>query len=223
MKRSASTLSIIILSTLIALSGCQTTNPYTRERQTSNATKGAAIGAASGAVLGIITSNRKNRQKNALIAAGVGALAGALIGNYMDEQETELRNELEASGVSVTRNGDKIILNMPSNITFDFGSSALKPDFQRVLGGVVLVLKKYESTLVLVEGHTDSVGSTQNNQILSERRAQSVGNYLSSQGVMMNRILMGGYGETRPIASNTTKVGRAQNRRVEITLEPISK
>lgn len=223
MRRKFISSSVIALSSVLIISGCQTTNPYTREKQASNTTKGAAIGAASGAVLGLITSSRKNRQKNALIAAGVGALAGALIGNYMDEQEAALRQELEASGVSVTRDGDRIILNMPSNITFDFGSSSLKPDFTRVLNGVALVLKKYESTLVVIEGHTDSVGSSQNNQILSERRALSVGNYLNSQNIMMDRIMMGGYGETRPIASNTTEAGRARNRRVEITLEPLSK
>ena len=140
---------------------------------------------------------------------------------YMDVQEAKLREKLQGTGVSVTRNGDEIILNMPGNITFDTGSNALKPSFFSILDSVVLVLDEFESTLVSVAGHTDSVGSDESNDVLSVNRASAVATYLNNQGVIADRLLVVGHGERSPIATNETAEGRAQNRRVEITLEPI--
>ena len=172
---------------------------------------------------GLITGDDSmERKKRALVGAGLGALAGAGVGTYMDRQEAKLRAELERTGVSVTRVGDNITLNMPGNITFKSGSSDLNADFYKVLDGVGLVVDEYEKTLVVIEGHTDSVGADEMNQSLSERRASTVGQYLTSKGVSGQRVLTAGFGEERPIASNDTDSGRSQNRRVEVRLEPIT-
>jgi outer membrane protein OmpA-like peptidoglycan-associated protein len=203
------------------LSGCTTVNPYTRETQTSSAAKGAGIGAAAGAVVGLLTKGDK--LQNALIGAGVGALAGGGVGYYMDVQEAKLRQKLEGTGVSVTRIGDNITLNMPSSITFATNSADLNGQFYNALGGVAMVLKEYNKTVIEVAGHTDSTGSDQYNQQLSERRASSVANYLVGQGITQQRLLTVGAGESRPVASNDTEAGRAQNRRVEMTIVPITK
>lgn len=207
----------------LALTACTTTDPYTGEQQTSNTAKGAAIGAIAGAVVGIATGNSaKQRRNRALLGAGVGALSGAAIGNYMDRQEAALRRKLEGTGVSVVRHGDNITLNMPGNITFDHDSAALNAQFFKVLNGVAAVLKEYEKTIIEVAGHTDSTGSDAYNQRLSERRAQSVAEYLQGQGIRSMRIITEGYGEQYPVATNETAAGRQQNRRVELTLAPIT-
>ncbi len=159
---------------------------------------------------------------NALIGAGVGALAGGAIGNYMDRQESQLRAQLQGTGVSVVRNGNDITLKMPGNITFNTDSAEVKPGFYKVLNSVALVLKKYDKTILEVAGHTDSTGSPQYNQALSERRASSVAQYLEAQGVDSRRVMTVGAGETHPIAPNNTPEGRQANRRVELTLEPIT-
>ncbi|WP_116808796.1 OmpA family protein [Steroidobacter cummioxidans] len=209
----------IVVSCLLA--GCTTVNPYTRESQTSKAAKGAGIGAAAGAVAGLLTKGDK--LQNALIGAGVGALAGGGVGYYMDVQEAKLRQKLEGTGVSVTRIGDNITLNLPSSITFATNSADLNGQFYNALGGVGMVLKEYNKTVIEVAGHTDSTGSDQYNQQLSERRAASVANYLVGQGITQQRLLTVGAGKTRPVASNDTEAGRAQNRRVEMTIVPITK
>ncbi len=209
------------IAALMTLQACTTVDPYTREEQTSKAAIGAAIGAAAGAVLGIATSDdKKERKERALKGAGIGAVAGGGVGYYMDVQEAKLRQSLENTGVSVTRNGENIILNMPGNITFEVDKSNLRPDFVEVLHSVSLVLKEYKSTMIEVAGHTDSSGSDSYNQMLSQQRAQSVSNVLASDGVQPVRIDTVGYGETRPVASNSTPEGRQQNRRVELTLLP---
>ncbi|MDX2507280.1 MAG: OmpA family protein [Gammaproteobacteria bacterium] len=210
--------SSILLSSLL-LNACTTVDPYTREEKTSNVVKGTAIGALSGAALGVIIGDNR---KSALIGAGVGALAGGGIGYYMDTQEAQLRQELEATGVSVTRQGDSIILNMPGNITFKTDSSDISADFYRVLNSVAKVFNKYEKTYVDIYGHTDSVGESAYNMGLSQRRADSVSRYLQTRGVLAQRILTRGVGEDHPIASNDTAQGRSQNRRVEIKLTPIT-
>ena len=207
----------------VALAGCQTTNPYTGEQQTSKTSIGAGIGALAGAVLGAATGkDAKDRRKRALIGAGIGGLAGAGVGAYMDQQEAKLRQKLAGTGVSVTRQGDNIVLNMPGNITFKTGSSDLNADFYKVLDGVGMVVDEYDKTLIVIEGHTDSVGSDDSNQTLSERRASSVGQYLTGKGVNGQRVLTAGFGESRPVASNDSDSGRSQNRRVEVRLEPIT-
>ena len=212
------------LSVLITLlSACTTINPYTGEEQTSKAVKGAGIGAASGAIVGLITGDDgRERRKHALIGAGLGAIAGGSVGYYMDVQEAKLRQKLAGTGVSVTRQGDNIILNMPSNITFDVDSSAINGEFFAVLDSVTLVLQEYDKTLVEVMGHTDSTGSNTHNQTLSERRARSVTDYFASRDIEQLRLAASGHGENYPIADNNSENGRAQNRRVEIALVPIT-
>lgn len=218
----SSRLLIVLLGGALGLAACKTTDPYTGEEKYNSATKGAAIGAAAGAVVGAISGNdSRERTKRALIGAGVGALAGGAIGAYMDKQEDELRRQMQGTGVSVTRKGDNITLNMPSNITFTTGSADLSPSFPKVLDGVVMVLKKYEKTIVEADGHTDSVGKPDYNQALSERRATAVAQYLIGKGIKQERTIVIGAGENHPVASNNTDAGRALNRRVELTLLPL--
>jgi outer membrane protein OmpA-like peptidoglycan-associated protein len=205
----------------VLVSACTTVNPYTRETQTSKATKGAAIGAAAGAVVGLLTKG--NKLDNALIGAGVGAIAGGGAGYYMDVQEKKLRDQLEGTGVSVTRMGDNITLNLPGNITFASNSSDLNSRFFTVLDSVGTVLKEYSKTVVEVAGHTDNVGSEEYNQSLSERRAQTVANYLTSRGISGKRLLTVGAGESRPVAPNDTEGNRQINRRVELTIVPVTR
>jgi outer membrane protein OmpA-like peptidoglycan-associated protein len=202
------------------LAGCTTTDPYTGQQKMSNTAGGALIGAVAGAGVGLLAGG--NDRRNALIGAGLGALAGGAIGNYMDQQESALRQQLQGTGVSVTREGNQIILNMPSNITFNTDQDAVKSEFYPVLNSVGIVLRKFNRSLVDIAGNTDSTGSPQHNLDLSQRRAQSVANYLSSQGVDSRRFYVIGNGETRPIASNATAAGREQNRRVEIQISPLT-
>jgi outer membrane protein OmpA-like peptidoglycan-associated protein len=226
-KRMKSTIlvrsTLLVLTAAFTFAGCQTTDAYTGQKKVNNTSKGAGIGALAGAILGAATGDdSKDRRKRALIGAGVGALTGAGVGAYMDKQESKLRAQLQGTGVSVTRNGNDLILNMPGNITFRTASADLNSNFFSVLDSVALVLKEYDKTLIDVEGHTDSDGSDQYNQQLSLNRATSVGTYLQSHGVNGQRIMTYGAGEARPIASNATPQGKQQNRRVELKLQPIT-
>ncbi len=216
---------IILAITVAAFfaSACTTLDPYTREEKTSKTAKGAMIGAGIGAVVGLISGDDAvERRQRALIGAGVGALAGGAVGNYQDRQEAQLRAELEGTGVSVYRDGDNITLNMPGSITFATDSSDLSPAFFDVLNSVGKVLGEFDKTVVEVAGHTDSTGSDAYNQSLSERRAASVATYLQGQGVMSQRLITIGLGESRPVADNSTATGRQANRRVEITMVPVT-
>jgi outer membrane protein OmpA-like peptidoglycan-associated protein len=214
---------IFVAMLALELAACYTYDPYTGDKKVSDTTKGAGIGAAAGAVVGLLTGgDAAAHRKNALIAAGIGALAGGAIGNYMDRQEANLRHDLAGTGVSVTRMGDNITLNMPGNITFKTGSAELDPSFYKVLNSVNLVVKKYNKTVVEVAGHTDSTGSPEFNQRLSEQRANSVAQYLESQGLASNRVVTVGAGDTKPVADNSTPEGRQANRRVELTLTPLT-
>jgi outer membrane protein OmpA-like peptidoglycan-associated protein len=210
---------LAIVATAVLMSAC-TTDPYTGQQKVSNTAAGAGLGAIAGAGLGLLAGG--NDRRNALIGAGIGALAGGAIGATMDQNEAELRRQLQGTGVSVTRAGDQIILNMPSDITFNVDQDAVKPGFYPVLNSVALVLKKFRQTTVDVFGHTDSTGGDQHNFDLSQRRALAVANYLSGQGVDQRRFAVTGFGKTRPIASNATAAGREQNRRVEIQLSPLT-
>lgn len=201
------------------LAGCST-DPYTGQQKISHTASGAGLGALAGAGLGLLAGGDDRR--NALIGAGIGALAGGAVGAYMDQQESQLRAQLQGTGVSVTRHGDNIILNMPSNITFATDSADVQPGFYQTLNSVALVLRRYNQTLVDVYGHTDSTGSDEYNLQLSQRRAAAVANYLIAQGNDRQRFAVIGLGKTQPIASNATEAGRAQNRRVEITLVPLT-
>ncbi|GHA31305.1 OmpA family lipoprotein [Devosia pacifica] len=207
----------------LALAACTTTNPFTGETQVSNMTGGALIGAGGGAAAGAIVGAATGGDPRlaALIGAGIGGLSGAAIGDYMDDQEAKLRAQLQGTGVSVTRVGQQIVLNMPSNITFQTDRAEVQPQFMNTLVSVALVLREYNRTIVDVYGHTDSTGSDNYNLELSQRRAVSVATVLANQGVDQRRFYIEGLGETRPIASNETESGRSQNRRVEIKLSPV--
>lgn len=211
------------LAFVLLASGCKTLDPYTGEEQTSKATKGALIGAAAGAVVGLASGDDAvDRRQRALIGAGVGALAGGSIGHYQDRQEAELRAKLEGTGVSVTRIGDNITLNMPGNVTFATDSADLNADFFNVLNSVSKVLKEFDQTIVEVAGHTDNTGSDEYNEALSDRRASAVARYFESRNIASQRLLTIGMGESRPVADNGTAGGRQVNRRVEITMVPLS-
>ncbi|MFO8152860.1 OmpA family protein [Thioalkalivibrio sp.] len=206
---------------LAFLTGCTAMDPYTREERTSRTATGAGIGALAGAIVGSVTSSR-NRTERAMVGAGIGALAGGAIGNYMDRQEVEIRQQLEGSGVSVTRVGNNLVLNMPGHITFDVDRTEIKPEFDPVLDSVVLVLNKYDQTGIEIAGHTDSTGSVEYNMSLSERRAESVGRALRNRGVNPVRIGTIGFGPHQPVATNASSAGRTLNRRVELTLFPLT-
>ncbi len=223
MNSNSRTMILAVTLLTVFVSGCETLDAYTRESETSKATKGALIGAAAGAVVGLISGDDAvERRKRALIGAGVGALAGGSIGMYMDKQEAQLRAELEGTGVSVTRMGDNITLNMPGNVTFATDSSDLSPAFFDVLNSVGKVIEEFDQTVVEVAGHTDSTGSDAYNQSLSERRSAAVSTYLQAQGVLSQRLITVGMGEAYPVADNTTAEGRQLNRRVEITMVPVT-
>lgn len=204
----------------LLLSGC-TTNPYTGESEAGKSGVGAGLGALVGAGVGVLSSSKHDRGKGALIGAAAGAALGGGAGYYMDVQESKLRDKMRGTGVSVTRQGDNIVLNMPNNVTFDSSSSTLKPAGANTLTGVAMVLKEYPKTAVNVVGYTDSTGSQDLNMRLSQQRADSVASSLIVQGVEASRVRTQGMGPANPIASNSTAEGKAQNRRVEITLSPM--
>lgn len=201
-----SSISLVALS--LALTGCASTNTE----------KGAAIGAAVGAVLGKSTSNHKD--KRLVWGAAIGGIIGAAVGNYMDEQEKAFREELSGSGIDVIREGDNIRLIMPSNITFPTGKAYISSGFHSTLNDITKVLAKFDKTLLSIEGHTDSTGTEEFNQKLSEERAANVKHYLVAQGIIETRLKTSGLGELRPIVKNDTEKNRALNRRVEIQIIP---
>lgn len=185
--------------------------------------KGALIGAGIGAAVGLLAGNSaKNRREKAMIGAGIGALAGVGVGAYQDKQEAELRRQTAGTGVQVQRDGDVIKLNLPDGVTFDFNKTDVKPQFYPALNNIAHTIAQYNQTIVEINGHTDNVGTVAVNQRISEQRAQSVANYLSSQGVQSVRMETHGYNFQYPIADNTTDAGRAANRRVEIRLVPLT-
>jgi outer membrane protein OmpA-like peptidoglycan-associated protein len=225
MNQTSRILAALFVSAPLLITGCTTYDAYTGEEKVSNTAKGAGIGAGVGAVIAYLANrdeSSKERQKRMLAAAGVGAIAGGGVGYYMDSQEAKLRKQLRETGVSVVRDGDSINLIMPGNITFDTGSGDLKSSFYDVLNSVAIVLDEYEKTIIAVSGHTDSTGASDFNQKLSEQRARSVANYLKSRDIVAERFEIVGFGEDYPIADNSTPEGRAQNRRVELTLVPIT-
>lgn len=197
------------------------TNPETGQREMTRAGTGALVGAGGGALLGALIGGRNNRTET-IVGAGIGAIAGAGIGSYMDRQERDLRRRTEGTGIEIERQGDEIRIAMPDNVTFDFGRAELRPEFRPSLQALAESLRDHPSTFIDVMGHTDNVGSAAVNQRLSEQRAQTVANALTSFGVQPARIATRGYGFTLPVASNDTEEGRAKNRRVEIRLVPFT-
>jgi outer membrane protein OmpA-like peptidoglycan-associated protein len=208
------------LAALVTTSAC-TTDPETGERRISKTAIGGIGGALGGYLLGDLVGGRRDRTEK-ILGAGIGGLAGAGIGAYMDKQERDLRARTAGTDVQVTREGDNLVLNIPSGITFAYDSADVQPQFRRTLDQVAETLAQYNQTYIDVYGHTDSTGSDAYNQTLSERRATSVADYLASRGVQRARIGTRGFGETQPIASNDTDAGRAANRRVEVKIVPIS-
>lgn len=179
--------------------------------------KGTAIGAGAGGVIGgVIGAKKDNTAIGAIIGATVGGTAGALIGRYMDKQARELEDELD--GAEVERVGEGILVTFDSGLLFDFDSYALRAETKANLREMATTLDKYEDTNLLIEGHTDAQGSSEYNQELSRNRAQSVSSYLAQQGVSRSRLIIEGYGEQQPVASNETADGRQKNRRVEVAI-----
>jgi outer membrane protein OmpA-like peptidoglycan-associated protein len=219
MKRIA----LVMVLALVA-SACTTFDAYTGEQKASKTAIGAGVGASVAAVIAYIQNkdedSTKRRQRIMKAAAG-GAAVGGGIGYYMDAQEAKLRKQLRGTGVSVQRDGNNLNLIMPGNITFDTDSSQINTNFYDVLNSVAVVLEEFNQTIVVVSGHTDSVGAESHNQALSERRAQSVASYLRGRNILAERFDVIGFGERQPIAANDTPEGREQNRRVEITLLPV--
>ncbi|HET9510459.1 MAG TPA: OmpA family protein [Sphingomonas sp.] len=209
------------LSAMTLTSAC-VTDPETGERRISKTAIGGLGGAVGGYLLGDLVGGRRDRTEK-IVGAGIGALAGAGIGAYMDKQERDLRARTAGTDVQVIRQGDELVLNMPSGITFGYDRADIQPQFRPTLDQVADVLAQYQSTYVDVYGHTDSTGADAYNQTLSERRATAVADYLAGHGVNPARLGTRGFGETQPIASNATEDGRAANRRVEIKIVPVTR
>lgn len=210
----------LALVALMATSAC-VTDPETGQRKISKAAIGGVGGALGGYLLGDLVGGKRDRTEK-IVGAGIGALAGAGVGAYMDAQEKKLREQTAGTGVDVIRDGNDLLLRMPSGITFGFDSAEVQPQFQPTLNEVASTLSQFPKTYIDIYGHTDSDGSDAYNQGLSERRAQSVANYLAMRGVQSARMATRGFGETQPIASNTTAEGKAANRRVEIKIVPVT-
>lgn len=206
-----------VLAMGVVLTGCQTTNPYTGEQQTSRSTTYGIGGALAGAAIGAIADGGSG----ALKGAAIGGLAGAGYGHYTDQQEAKLRAELQGTGVQVYRRGNDLHLIMPADITFATSRYDIKSSFYPVLGSVAKVFKEFDKNLIEIEGYADSSGDLANNLKLSQDRANSVAKYLEYQGVSGTRITPIGRGIDNPIADNSTPEGRAKNRRVEINLRPV--
>jgi outer membrane protein OmpA-like peptidoglycan-associated protein len=197
-----------------------TTDPYTGQQRINRTAVGVAAGAVGGYLLGDLVGGRHDRTER-LAGAGIGALAGGAVAYYMNRQEEELRRQTAGTGVDVIRQGDDLILRMPSSVTFDVDRWDVKPQFYSVLDDVGRTLSSYDQTYIDVLGHTDTTGSHEHNQALSERRAASVADYLGSRGVARARMATRGYGETAPLyIPDDTDPKKAANRRVEIKVVP---
>lgn len=222
-KSSHAPIALAIAASLF-LSSCATYTGQTNAPDDPNRTqRGALIGAAVGAVAGLLSGDdATERRQRALVGAGVGAVAGGAVGVYQDRQEADLRRRTAGTGIEVTRDGDVIKLNLPDGVTFDFGKANLKPQFYPALDQVAASMAEYNQTIVEISGHTDSVGSDEANQRLSEQRAGSVSNYLAGKGLLRERFEVVGMGERYPVANNDTDSGRAMNRRVEIRVVPLT-
>jgi outer membrane protein OmpA-like peptidoglycan-associated protein len=208
-----------VVATAALVAACAT-DPNTGQAIYGNTGRGAVIGGLAGAAAGVLAGGNDGR--NAAVGAAVGALAGAGIGRYMDGQEEELRRATTTSGVTLVRNGNQIELRMPADVTFATAQDSIKPQFYPIINDVAKILVRYPKTTIDIVGHADSDGADQMNQDLSERRARSVGQYLTGQGVQPIRIRTYGRGESEPLVPNTSPANKAMNRRVQILLNPVT-
>jgi len=210
----------LLAAASVVLAGCASMEDMATNPEKEKTRSGAGYGAAAGAVVGLLSAGN-NPFKSAMIGAAAGALVGGSVGYYMDKQEAKLRQQMAGTGVDVVRKGDNITLDVPGGVTFAFDSANLNSQFHPVLDKVAGTLSEYNKTIIEVAGHTDSVGSAAYNQTLSEKRAVSVASYLGGHGVDRSRMVTVGAGKDHPVATNDTEEGRAQNRRVEITIVPV--
>ncbi|MGS1016317.1 OmpA family protein [Allosphingosinicella humi] len=204
---------------LLATTAC-ITDPNTGEKRISKAAIGGALGAVGGYFAGDLIGGKHDRTEK-IVGAGIGAIAGGAAGAYMDKQEQELRRKTAGTGVEVERNGNELVLNMPSGVTFATNSYTVQPQFQTTLNEVAQTLAAYPSTYIDIYGHTDSTGGDAINIPLSRNRAQAVANYLSQRGVNPARMATQGFGSSQPVADNNTEAGKQANRRVEIRIVPV--
>lgn len=204
---------------IMALSACATDPSQYPGTEGNRTQEGAIAGAALGGVIGAITGSG-SRGDDIVRGAVIGGVAGAVTGNIMDRQAAELRNSFGNGEIEVINTGNELIVRMPEAILFATDSASLNPNLRSDLFVLAESLNKYPQSIVTVTGHTDNTGSAGYNQDLSERRASSVAQVLRSGGVSSSRLRVVGAGENRPIATNQTAAGRAQNRRVDITITP---
>ena len=207
-------------SIALATAGC-ITDPNTGQRRVSRTAIGGVVGAAGGYLLGDILGGRNDRTAR-ILGTGIGAVAGVGVGAYIDRQEQDLRRRTAGTGIDVKRDGNQLVLNMPGDVTFNYDSATVQPQFQSTLDQVATSLRDYPSTYIDIYGHTDSRGSDSYNQGLSERRAIAVQSYLSSRGVQQERTATRGYGETQLKCPETSEDGYRCNRRVEIRISPVT-
>ena len=219
MKNSRILTASLAAVSLLTVSAC-VTDPNTGERKVSRTVLGGAGGAVAGGLLGGLIGGKTGR----IIGAAAGGIGGGVIGYKMDQQIKELEEQTAGTGVDVseTDGGEAILVNLPDGVTFSTGSYTISPGFRDLLDRVAGSLRQYPNSLIDVYGHTDSTGSDQYNQALSQRRANAVSSYLATQGVSQQRMIAQGFGESRPIADNSSEAGRAQNRRVEIQIVPLT-
>jgi outer membrane protein OmpA-like peptidoglycan-associated protein len=207
---------LVGISSSVLLTAC-VTDPYTGQSSMSKTAAGGGIGAVLGAATG--TAFGGNDLKNAGWGALAGGAVGAAVGAYMDHQQKEMQQSLQGTGIDVVRTADNTLnLNMPSSITFGFNSSDITSQATSALDSVANVLNKYPDSTITVTGYTDDTGADAYNQRLSERRASSVGGYLSQHGVSGARLSQQGMGERNPKVPNTSEENRSQNRRVELAI-----
>jgi len=204
---------------VLLLSACATNPDGTTEykRTAIGALGGAAVGAGAGALI----AGSGHRGTGALIGGVVGAAAGGAVGNYMDRQAAEMKRKLPEAAVA--REGDKLYVALPSGILFDVDKAEIKPTAKDSIAKAAEVLVQYPDTYITVEGHTDSTGTTEHNQKLSERRADAVRDQLLRDGVPASRVSVKGYGESAPVADNSTPEGRQSNRRGQLEIRPNEK
>lgn len=222
MKNIISKSVLAIASISIIAASCDAT------RRTSNQNKGAAIGAVGGAVIGGILGNNVGNKNNtalgAILGAAVGGVAGGIIGNKMDKQAEKIKTEIP--GAKVERVGEGINVTFDENnpdgskagVYFATGKYNITPNSQLAIDKLEKIFTEYPETNILVEGHTDNVGTDASNMLLSQRRAEAVGTALKAGGLANNRLTVKWYGESQPKADNATAEGKALNRRVEFSI-----